>query len=166
MRLRAGLLACMQIPGPCSLMPANDLEPDADLKIPIVLDDLLQIKKKFGDGQGQILKATLRREATLIERNYFIYIFRVTQVGARAVTWTLVRRLSVSCITRTAGSPIDSCQIQSVHRSWVACCGEHTDLCPTPGLSAPLQPAHVPPCHAGRLQRIRDRHAVLPDPPP
>ena len=49
------------------------------------LDDMQQIKKRFGDGQGQILKATLRREATLIERNYFIYIFRVTQVGARAV---------------------------------------------------------------------------------
>ena len=29
-----------------------------------------------------ILKATLRREATLIERNTFIYIFRVTQVNA------------------------------------------------------------------------------------
>ena len=39
-----------------------------------------QIKGKYGDTQGQILKATLRREATLIQRNSFIYIFRAVQV--------------------------------------------------------------------------------------
>ena len=39
-----------------------------------------QIKAKFGDSQMQILKATLRREATLIQRNSFIYIFRAVQV--------------------------------------------------------------------------------------
>ncbi len=41
-----------------------------------------QIKDKFGDTQMQILKATLRREATLIQRNSFIYIFRAVQVCA------------------------------------------------------------------------------------
>ena len=40
------------------------------------------MKSRFGDSQMSILKATLRREATLIERNTFIYVFRVTQVHA------------------------------------------------------------------------------------
>ena len=39
-----------------------------------------QVKAKYGDGQGSIVKATLRREATLIQRNSFIYIFRAVQV--------------------------------------------------------------------------------------
>ena len=41
---------------------------------------MLQVKTTYGDGKGSIIKATLRREATLIQRNSFIYIFRAFQV--------------------------------------------------------------------------------------
>ena len=41
---------------------------------------LRQIKKRFGVSQAALLRATLRREVTLIERNSFLYVFRATQV--------------------------------------------------------------------------------------
>lgn len=46
----------------------------------------LQVKDRWGNKQGKLLKASLRREATLIERSYFIYIFRASQVTAFIVT--------------------------------------------------------------------------------
>ena len=42
----------------------------------------LQTKKTWANTQSKLLKATLRREFTLIQRTFFIYIFRSTQVLA------------------------------------------------------------------------------------
>ena len=40
----------------------------------------LQTKRTWANTQSKLLKATLRREFTLIQRTFFIYIFRSTQV--------------------------------------------------------------------------------------
>jgi hypothetical protein len=41
---------------------------------------VLQTKRTWANTQRKLLKATLRREFTLIQRIFFIYIFRSTQV--------------------------------------------------------------------------------------
>ena len=53
---------------------------DHGMKVIRTLERSLQVKAKFGDTKASIIKATLRREATLIQRNSFIYIFRAVQV--------------------------------------------------------------------------------------
>lgn len=72
----------------------------------------LQTKKTWANTQSKLLKATLRREFTLIQRTFFIYIFRSTQVPIRCRTSCLfgtlqdfcgpcVRQQSVMCFVTT-----------------------------------------------------------------
>ena len=44
-------------------------------------DESALAQTPYGLPRGAILRATLRREITLMKRNQFIYIFRTAQVG-------------------------------------------------------------------------------------
>ena len=54
----------------------------------------------YGLPRGAILRATLRREVTLMKRNRFIYIFRTSQVGRPT------KRGSSRCAAKRRGSPV------------------------------------------------------------
>lgn len=66
-----------------------------------------QTKRTWANTQRKLLKATLRREFTLIQRTFFIYIFRSTQVPASCITSSAAPRLlgKFRQMVRAAGAP-------------------------------------------------------------
>jgi ABC-type multidrug transport system ATPase subunit len=58
------------------------------LAAPVVINEKAEdplTKRTWANTQSKLLKATLRREFTLIQRTFFIYIFRSTQVAFNAI---------------------------------------------------------------------------------